>query len=140
VGFSRQGYYQYWRNSITNEERDQEVLKLVEQIRKEHRRLGGRKLYGLLKEEFYRRRIKMGRDAFFDLLAANNMLVKKRKRKIKTTFSKHRFLKYPNLIKDLIIDRPNQVWVSAAVELISLIGPLRLVCSTYHWLQMLTPD
>jgi hypothetical protein len=112
LGFSRQGYYQYWRNNISHQERDQEVINLVKGLRKEQPKLGGRKLFSLLKEEFYRRRIKMGRDAFFDLLATHHLPVKKRKRKIKTTFSKHRFYKYPNLIRNLPIDRPNQVWVS----------------------------
>lgn len=58
------------------------------------------------------RGIKMGRDALFDLLAANNLLVRKRKRRMITTFSRHRFRKYPNLIKDMTILRPNQVWVA----------------------------
>ncbi len=88
------------------------MINLVKGLRKEQPKLGGRKLFSLLKEEFYRRRIKMGRDAFFDLLATHHLPVKKRKRKIKTTFSKHRFYKYPNLIRNLPIDRPNQVWVS----------------------------
>jgi len=40
------------------------------------------------------------------------MLIRKRKRKVITTYSRHWLKKYPNLIKDLLIDRPNQVWVS----------------------------
>jgi len=31
---------------------------------------------------------------------------------MRTTNSYHRFYKYPNLIKDLHINRPEQVWVS----------------------------
>lgn len=54
----------------------------------------------------------MGRDAFFDLLAANRLLIRRRRRKVITTFSRHRFRKYPNLIKGLVIYRPNQVWVA----------------------------
>ncbi len=56
------------------------------------------------------RGIKMGRDALFDLLAANNLLIRKLKRRMITTFSRHRFRKYPNLIKDMVVLRPNQVW------------------------------
>ncbi len=40
------------------------------------------------------------------------MLVRPKKRYVRTTNSWHHFHKYPNLIKDLSIDRPNQVWVS----------------------------
>jgi transposase InsO family protein len=56
--------------------------------------------------------IKMGRDAFFDLLARNSLLVRKRKRQIKTTNSHHWLRKYPNLIKDITAQRPNEIWVS----------------------------
>ncbi|MFD1145404.1 IS3 family transposase [Larkinella insperata] len=56
--------------------------------------------------------MKMGRDAFFDLLAANRLLIRRRRRKVITTFSRHRFRKYPNLIKGLVVDRPNQLWVA----------------------------
>ena len=54
----------------------------------------------------------MGRDALFDLLAANYLLVRRKKRKVATTNSYHRFKKYPNLIRDLVPQYPNQLWVS----------------------------
>jgi putative transposase len=56
--------------------------------------------------------IKMGRDALFNLLAANNLLVRKRKKHIKTTHSFHRFRKYPNLIRDFVPSMSNELWVS----------------------------
>lgn len=56
--------------------------------------------------------IKVGRDALFDLLASEHLLVQPRKRKHITTNSKHWYRKYPNLIKDIVTDRPNQIWVS----------------------------
>ena len=56
--------------------------------------------------------VKMGRDALFDLLAANRLLVKKRKRKVQTTYSNHWLRKYPNLIRDFIPKAINQLWVS----------------------------
>ncbi|MEJ7664285.1 MAG: hypothetical protein WKG07_34565 [Hymenobacter sp.] len=71
------------------------------QVRKDHPRMGGKKLYYLLQEQFNTQGIKLGRDALFDLLAANNLLIRRRKRKTITTFSRHKFRKYPNLIKDL---------------------------------------
>jgi transposase InsO family protein len=56
--------------------------------------------------------IKIGRDAFFDLLQANSLLVRRKKRKIYTTQSFHWFRKYPNKIKDVTLTAPNQLWVS----------------------------
>ena len=37
--------------------------------------------------------------------------IKRRKKPRRTTNSKHGFQRYPNLVKDLAIDHPNQVWV-----------------------------
>ena len=71
-------------------------------IRKEHKAIGTRKLYDKLQPFMIEHGIKMGRDALFDLLAANRLLVKKRKRKIQTTYSNHWLRKYPNLIRDLV--------------------------------------
>lgn len=112
LGFSRQAYYQHGTRQLTGEEREQQVLSLVQGIRAEHPRLGGRKLHHLLQDQLRQRGIKMGRDALFDLLAAHNLLVRRRKRKVTTTFSRHRFRKYPNLVRGLVLLRPNQVWVA----------------------------
>jgi len=54
----------------------------------------------------------MGRDSLFNLLRANDMLVKRKKASFKTTNSYHHFHKYNNLIKDIEITKINQVWVS----------------------------
>jgi transposase InsO family protein len=55
----------------------------------------------------------IGRDAIFNLLSERGLLVRKRRRSgCVTTFSKHRFKKYPNIIRDFIPIAPNQLWVS----------------------------
>ncbi|MGN6266582.1 MAG: hypothetical protein ACTHM5_12950 [Ginsengibacter sp.] len=46
-------------------------------IRKEHKVIGTRKLYDKLQPFMMEHGIKMRRDALFDLLAANQLLVKK---------------------------------------------------------------
>ena len=48
-------------------------------IRKEHKVIGTRKLYDKLQPFMIEHGIKKGRDALFDLLAANRLLVKERK-------------------------------------------------------------
>ena len=74
--------------------------------------MGGRKLYELLHPFLLEHQIKMGRDALFDLLSANGLLVRKKKRKIYTTQSYHWFKKYKNLIKNYTPTQVNQLWVS----------------------------
>ena len=88
------------------------ILKEVMNIRKEHRIIGTRKLYEILQPFMMEHGVKMGRDALFDLLAVNQLLVKKRKRKVQTTYSNHWLRKYPNLIRDFIPRAINQLWVS----------------------------
>jgi putative transposase len=71
-------------------------------------RIGGRKLLFLLQKDG----INIGRDKLFDILRNENMLVKKRKRWVITTQSKHWMKKYPNLIDGLEVIRANKLWVS----------------------------
>ena len=52
-------------------------------------RIGVRKLYFLLEDTFNSMSIKIGRDAFFDFLRQERMLVKPVKNYTKTTNSKH---------------------------------------------------
>lgn len=73
-------------------------------------RLGGKKLHCLLREEL--KALKIGRDKFFDILRANHLLVLPKRSYQVTTNSHHRFRKHNNLIVDLEIKRPEQVWVS----------------------------
>lgn len=111
-GVTRQAYYQCV-NRVEQDLIEQEILltKIVK-IRKNHKRLGGRKLFDKLQNFMKEHHIKMGRDAFFDMLRVNGLLVKRRKRYHVTTNSKHWMRKYPNLIKELSLTRPNQLWVS----------------------------
>ncbi len=46
------------------------------------------------------------------LMRENSLLCRHKKKFVKTTDSNHNFRRYPNLIKNIIINRPNQVWVS----------------------------
>lgn len=73
-------------------------------------KLGGRKLYFLLKDELSI--LKVGRDKLFRILRANHMLIKLKKRYHITTDSHHRFRKHKNLISTLEIEKPESVWVS----------------------------
>ena len=75
-------------------------------------RIGTRKMYYLLKAEFDQMEIKIGRDAFFDYLRSERLLIRPKKNYTRTTYSKHWLHKYPNLIPSLKITRPEQVFVS----------------------------
>jgi len=81
--------------------------------RRHQKRLGTRKLLHEMHEFLKAHQFKIGRDAMFDLLAERGLLVTKRKRRgCVTTLSRHRFKKYPNIVKEFIPTAPNQLWVS----------------------------
>ena len=70
-------------------------------------RTGTRKLVVMLKNFVEPHQINFGRDALFSMLREHGLLIRKRKRKAVTTFSKHWLKKYPNLIRGFIPLAPN---------------------------------
>ena len=84
-------------------------MQLVDEIRQEQPRMGTRKLLDQLKK---RHDTEVGRDHLFALLGREDRLVKVKKRFEKTTYSHHGYAVAPNRIKELVIDKPNQVLVS----------------------------
>lgn len=86
-------------------------MRLVREQRRRHKRIGTRKLYGLLAQDLSVLGIKIGRDKFFDLLRQQGLLVERRRKYAATTQSYHRFRVYKNLLTDRIAIKPNEVWV-----------------------------
>ena len=109
-GFSRQVYYRFNKSIKLKQDRAEQVIRLVREIRMEMPRLGTRKLYTLLSNELHE--LCIGRDKLFEILKSNKMLIVPRKSYHITTNSHHRFRKHKNLIEDLPINKPEQVWVS----------------------------
>jgi transposase InsO family protein len=87
------------------------IMSLVEGERRIQPRLGGRKVFRLIAPDLAEAGVKIGRDRFFGLLRANNALIEKKKRKPRTTNSRHSLPVCQNLIKDMTPNAPNQVWV-----------------------------
>ncbi len=87
----------------------------------------------MLQERLFSHGIKVGRDYLYDLLAAHRLLIRKRKRRIVTTNSRHWMKKYSNLIKNLPLERPEQVWVSdiTYIRVGSKWGYLSLITDAY---------
>ncbi len=108
----RDAYYKFLKRHQQRKAVELQVVELVKQERTEQPRVGTRKLYEALQTTFEASGIKVGRDCLYDILRANDMLVKRKKASCKTTDSYHHFHKYNNLIKDMEVTAPNQVWVS----------------------------
>lgn len=73
-------------------------------------RLGDRKLYYKLQVELSE--LNVGRDKLFRILRANHMLIQPKRSYHITTDSHHRFRKHKNIVSNIEIDKPEQVWVS----------------------------
>ncbi len=69
-------------------------------------------MYYLICKDTEKKLYKFGRKKFFEVLRKHDLLVKKRKRRAVTTDSKLWRGQYPDLAKELIPSRPEQVWVS----------------------------
>ena len=109
-GYSRQVYYRAVKAEKARQQRAQKVVQLVQEKRMIMPRLGTRKLYHLLQPEL--NTLGVGRDKLFQILKANHMLIHPRKTYHITTNSHHRFRKHKNLIVNLSIVRPEQLWVA----------------------------
>ena len=108
----RDAFYKYNRRAQYRESVEQQILDIVKKRRKSLPREGVRKLMRSLKEEFEKHHLKVGRDTLFKILRDHNMLTLRKKYSARTTNSYHRFHKYKNIIKELDVNKPNQVWVS----------------------------
>jgi putative transposase len=112
-GKSRQAYYKYLKEDKKQLYQEAIIVKMIAEIRLQMPRIGGRKLFYLLKEPLQKNNIEIGRDKLFDIMAGYGLRIRRRKRrKVITTDSNHPFKKYPNLIKTLTVMLPNQLWVS----------------------------
>ena len=82
---------------VNCQERAKLVVEFVRDKRNRMPRLGGKKLYHLLKEEL--NKLGVGRDKFFDILRVNHLLIKPKRQYHITTNAHHRFRKHKNLIE-----------------------------------------
>lgn len=112
MGYSTQAFHKQQKNKLQQTVNEQWMLQQIDQIRKQQPRCGGRKLLIMLQPFFHEHNIIMGRDRFFDFLRRNKLLVRKNKRCVFTTNSKHFFYRYPNLAKDFKPLKAHELWVA----------------------------
>ena len=107
-GKSRPGYYD--RHTCDKQRRafKQVVIGKVKQIRENLPMCGTRKLLYLLRQEG----VSIGRDRLFTLLREEKMLIKRKRKHVKTTDSDHGLNDYANMLKELDVKQAEQVFVS----------------------------
>lgn len=87
---------------------DQMLANRIEEITEEFPKYGYRKVT----KELHREAVPVNHKKVHRIMREKGLLVHKAKQFVKTTDSNHPYPVYPNLIKDLVATRLNQVWVA----------------------------
>ena len=109
LGVTKQAWYSYHQRSFEQAMDYDRLLECILQIRQDLPGSGGRKLQHVLKRDYG---IDIGRDSLFSLLREQNLLIKQRIRRTRTTFSDHGLRVYPDLRRDFEPTGINQLWVA----------------------------
>ncbi|MCX6262877.1 MAG: IS3 family transposase [Bacteroidia bacterium] len=128
-GISRQSYYKWLKYDNKKRLEGHIIVKWVKDNRKVQKWEGYYKLWLKHKAEF-NIGLALGRDKFFDLMRDEGLLIRRRRKHVRTTNSEHGFKTYDNKIKELAITRPNQVWVSDITYLSTAEGFMYLALIT----------
>lgn len=107
------------------------MVEFVQALRHRHPRLGGRKLLHELQPALTGLGLVRGRDAFFDLLRARDLLVPGKTRRPRTTYPG--LWRCANLLTDLPMTRVHQVWVADITYVTTEQGFLYLALLTDAW-------
>jgi transposase InsO family protein len=121
-GISKQSHHKAVCRKKWFEETKQTILSCVESLRKDHPRMGAKKLYKLLQPDG------IGRDRFIQLLMDNGYGAKRVHNYARTTYSGKYY--YPNLISRKVLTGVNQLWVSDITYI--------LVDQRWHYLTFIT--
>lgn len=104
AGVSKQAYHQHWLRQAKMQQQDNAILSLVRKMREQHKKMGSRLLFHVLKPEG------MGINKFEKMIAANGYGIERRRKRIITTQGVHEHSDV-NLINGLILSDINEVIV-----------------------------
>ena len=128
---SRQNYYARHRRRQRRRVDGELVAGLVQRERRLQPRLGTRKLHHLLKPKLEQAGVRIGRDRMFEELRKRGLLLEPVPAQYPcTTQSYHNLPVFRNLVKDLEVKAPNEVWVSDLTYLRTVEGYLYLALIT----------
>lgn len=137
-GKSRQAWYKIHQRGDRNRLQEELVLQWVREIRSTLPRVGGIKLYFLIKDRLTEHNIKMGRDGLYRLLREHDLLIVPRRKYVRTTQSWHHYKKWPDLLQDYRPYGPDQVWVSDITFLRTVNGFIYLSLITDAYSRVIT--
>lgn len=132
-GKTRHAYYDHQWRKEDDFLKEELILQLVHEIRQSLPKIGTRKLQYMLNQKLIEHSLEAGRDYLFVVLSKHKLLIRNRRRRIITTDSKHWMRKYSNLVTELQIIKPEQLWVSdiTYLRLINGFAYLSLITDAY---------
>lgn len=86
----------------------EEIVSFAQSVREIDPRISGRKLWIMYKKSHPR----IGRDSFERVLSENGLTLRCKRRRVRTTDSRHNLPLYPNLVYNTIPQGPDEIWVS----------------------------
>jgi putative transposase len=101
-------YYKPKSRSPERMEAEADLRDRIEAICLEYTRYG----YRRVTHELRHKGCHVNHKKVLKIMRESDLLCRVRRRRVKTTDSKHRFPRYPNLIKGMAISRLNQVWLA----------------------------
>jgi putative transposase len=105
---ARSSFYYRPRNKAVEKKADADLTDKIEAICLDFPRYGYRRVTVALARE----NLRVNHKKVLRLMRESDLLCRVKRRKVKTTDSRHRFPRYPNLVKGVNINRLNQVWLS----------------------------
>lgn len=136
LGVSKQAYYKHVDKLMQRLSEESFVVEYVKSIRRKDPGIGGNKLWLMYRLAFGEKQ-SVGYNRFYDIIERYGLKVRKRKRRICTTDSRHNYPLYPNQIKEMIPDAPCQLMVSD-ITYIPIWGTAKREEYTFCYLSLIT--
>ena len=106
IGYSRSQYY--YQAGSRNRGEEEELRNAIIDVAGRFPKYG----YRRVTEQLNREGRKVNHKRVSRLMREMGLMARKRLRRKRTTNSVHGYRRYPNLMKDLVVEHPDQVWVS----------------------------
>lgn len=110
-GVSKQAYYKHVDHAFARLAHERFLIEYVRTVRQLAPGIGGEKLW-LMYTAYFGSNNSLGRDSFLSVLQEHGLMLRKHRKSCRTTHSNHGLPMYPDLVGNLLLTRPNQVWVS----------------------------
>ena len=99
-------YYYKPKRDLAKKKRDADIADTIEEVATEFPSYGYRRITAALR----RKGMVVNHKKVLKVMKKMNIQCRKKKRFVSTTDSKHNLRVYPNLAKDLVLNRTNQLW------------------------------